>query len=47
MLIEMHKKYLNVDDYLLEEMGDKQERVVRMNQEIIMSLVRRLGSVRK
>ena len=47
MLISLHMKYIKVDDYLLESIDDKQDKKIRMNQEIIMGLVRRLGSVKK
>jgi len=43
MLICVHKKLINVDDYLLTDFDNAKSEKVFQNQEIILGLVRQLA----
>ena len=45
VLTKMQESFLYVDDYVLQEHPDPQQARIAGNQEIIMSLVRRLASL--
>lgn len=44
VMVAMHERYLHVDDLVLQDFKSGGEEVVAANQEIILSLVRRLAS---